>query len=164
MRLAVIVNEMSELDVDGHILDTSEAMSLVDELLVSIPAGSMSSAQGLARFSEAVGQFQAAGATHLIIATFRSNPRQCSGSIARFLSVVDSVTLAQDHDFGRAIAPAAGRNLAAKKRGIENPLVEQIMFANHILLSKMDRLSMDNLRTVGEAIHPINPYAEVLGM
>ena len=81
-----------------------------------------------------------------------------------FLSVVDTVTLAQDHDLGRTIIPAASRNLADKKRGIENLLAEQIMFANHILLSKMDRVPMERLRTVAEAIHPINPGAEILGV
>ncbi|MEN0040453.1 MAG: GTP-binding protein [Pseudomonadota bacterium] len=173
IRLAVIVNEMSELDVDGLILDTSEAMSLDDELLVSIPAGSMSGADGLAKFAAAVERFAALGATYIIIETSGStHPWPLLEAIRTheavrlhgFLSVVDTVTLAQDHDMGRAIVPAASQHLAAKRRGIENLLAEQIMFANHILLSKMDRVSADGLQAVGQAIHPINPYAEILGM
>ncbi|MEM6683842.1 MAG: GTP-binding protein, partial [Pseudomonadota bacterium] len=81
-----------------------------------------------------------------------------------FLSVVDTLTLAQDHDFGRAIVPAARRNLAENVRGIENLLAEQIMFATRILLSKMDRVPKAHLRTVGKSIHPINPSADIIGM
>ncbi|MEM6464517.1 MAG: GTP-binding protein [Pseudomonadota bacterium] len=173
VRLAVIVNEMSALDIDGLILDTSEVMSYQDALFVSIPAGSISGLEGLTQFAAAVEKFQAVGATHIVIETSGSaHPWPLLEAIRTheqvrlhgFLSIVDTVTLAQDHDLGRAIVPAASRNLAANRRGIENLLAEQIMFANRILLSKMDRVTMEDLRTVAEAIHPINPGAEILGM
>ncbi|MEM6493549.1 MAG: GTP-binding protein, partial [Pseudomonadota bacterium] len=45
-----------------------------------------------------------------------------------------------------------------------NLLAEQIMFANRLLLTKMDRVTSEQLRAVGEAIHPINRGAEILGM
>lgn len=173
VRLAVIVNEMSELDVDGRILDTTEVMSRQDTLFASIPAGSISGPEGLARFSEAVEKFCTAGATHIIIETSGSaHPWPLLEAInahkaiqlCGFLSVVDTITLTQDHDLGRAILPNASRNLSAGQRGIENLLAEQIMFANRILLSKMDRVSAENLRTVAEAIHPINVGADIMGM
>lgn len=173
IRLAVIVNEMSELDVDSRILDTSEVLSRRDALFSSIPAGSISGPDGLAQFARAVDNLRAAGATHIVIETSGStHPWPLLEAVQShpgvrlhgFLSVVDTVTLMQDHDQGRAIVPAASRNLATGKRGIENLLAEQIMFANRILLSKMDRLSMEQVRAVGQAIHPINPGAEILGM
>ncbi|MEM6550397.1 MAG: GTP-binding protein [Pseudomonadota bacterium] len=173
VRLAVIVNEMSELDVDGRILDTSELLSRQDALFISIPAGSISSPEGLMRFAAGVETFRAGGATHIVIETSGStHPWPLLEAIRThegvrlhgFLSVVDTVTLAQDHDLGRAIVPAASRNLAAKRRGIANLLAEQIMFANRILLSKMDRVPMERLRTVAEAIHPINAGADIVAM
>ncbi|MEM7425630.1 MAG: GTP-binding protein, partial [Pseudomonadota bacterium] len=173
VRLGVIVNEMSELDIDGLILDTSELLSLKDALLVPIPAGSISGSEGLTRFAAAVEQFRSNGATHMVIETSGgTHPWPLLEAIRTheavrlhgFLSVVDTVTLAEDYDLGRAIVPAASRNLAAEKRGIENLLAEQIMFANRILLSKMDRVPMERLRKVAEAIHPINPGAEILAM
>ncbi|MEM8596097.1 MAG: GTP-binding protein [Pseudomonadota bacterium] len=173
VRLAVIINEMSALDVDGRILDTSEVMSREDALFSSVPAGSISGPEGLARFAGAIEKLRAGGATHVIIETSGStHPWPLLEAIREheavrlhgFLSVVDTVTLAQDHDHGRAIVPAASRNLAAHRRGIENLLAEQIMFANRILLSKMDRVPTERLRAVAEAIHPINPFAEILGM
>ncbi|MEM6902216.1 MAG: GTP-binding protein, partial [Pseudomonadota bacterium] len=173
VRLAIIVNEMSALDIDGLLLDASEVASLGDDLFVTIPAGSISGPEGLARFASAVAAFRAGGATHIIIETSGSTDpwplleaiRAHDGvRLHGFLSVVDTVTLAQDHDEGRAIVPAASHNLAEGKRGIENLLAEQIMFANRILLSKMDRVPREQLQKVGEAIHPINPGADILGM
>lgn len=173
VRLAVIVNEMSTLDVDGLILDTSEVMSLDDALLASIPAGSISGPDGLAQFKAAVETFRSSGATHIFVETSGSTHpwplleaiRVHEGvQLHGFLSVVDTVTLAQDHDLGRSIVPTASSNLAADRRGIENLLAEQVMFANRILLSKMDRVSTEHLRTVAEAIHPINPAADIIGM
>ncbi|MEM9100498.1 MAG: GTP-binding protein [Pseudomonadota bacterium] len=173
IHLAVIINEMSQLDIDSRILDTSEVMSRNDPLFASIPAGSISGKEGLDRFASAVETLRDNGATHILIETSGStHPWPLLEAIRAhdavqlhgFLSVVDTVTLTQDHDLGRAIVPAASRNLAAKQRGIENLLAEQIMFANRILLSKMDRVPMERLRMVAEAIHPINPGAEILGM
>ncbi len=173
VRLGVIVNEMSTLDVDGAILDTSEVISRRDPRFAAIPAGSISGAQGLEQFARAVDKVTGAGATHLLIETsgsthpwplleaIRAHPAQ---RLHGFLSVVDTVTLAQDHDLGRAILPAASRQLAAGQRGIENLLAEQIMFASRILLSKMDRVPGETLRTVAQAIHPLTPFADIMGM
>ncbi|MEM8551863.1 MAG: GTP-binding protein [Pseudomonadota bacterium] len=173
VRLAVLINEMSELDVDGRVLDTTELLSSEDALFASIAGGSISGTAGLAQFSAAVESFCGAGATHVLIETSGStHPWPLLEAIRNhdavrlhgFLSVVDALTLSQDHDLGRSIVPVASQNLASKQRGIENLLAEQIMFSNRVLLSKMDCLPMDQVRAVAEAIHPINPGAEILAM
>ncbi|MEM6491994.1 MAG: GTP-binding protein, partial [Pseudomonadota bacterium] len=173
LSLAVIVNEMSALDVDGRIQHSTEVLPGADALFASIPAGSISGPDGLARFRAAIEDFGRAGATQLLVETSGgAHPWPLLEMIRTdetvrlhgFYSVVDTVVLAQDHDGGRAIVPAAARNLSAKRRGVENLLAEQIMFANRILLSKMDRVPMDRLREVAEAIHPINPWADIVGM
>ncbi|MEM6376365.1 MAG: GTP-binding protein [Pseudomonadota bacterium] len=173
LALAVIINEMSALDVDGRILDLSEVLSRKDGRMISIPAGSISAPEGLAQFEEAIARLRAQGATHILIETSGStHPWPLLEAIREladirlhgFLSVVDTVTLARDHDHGRAIRPAASKALAAGKRGIENLLAEQIMFANRILLSKMDRLPMEEVQRVAKAIHPINPGADIVAM
>ncbi|MEM6382567.1 MAG: GTP-binding protein [Pseudomonadota bacterium] len=173
VRLGVIINEMSALDVDGRILDTTEVLSMKDARFASIPAGSISGEAGLAQFAAAIDKLRDAGVTHIIIETSGStHPWPLLEAIRAnravqlhgFLSIVDTVTLTHDHDSGRSIVPAASKNLSANTRGIENLLAEQIMFANRILLSKMDRLSREQLQAVGEAIHPINPAADILGM
>ncbi|MEX0278175.1 MAG: GTP-binding protein [Ruegeria sp.] len=174
VTLGIVVNEMSTLDIDGSVLDTSEVISRNSPHFASIPGGSISSADGLNQFSRAVHQVLADGkVTHLLIETSGStHPWPLLSALKEmpdlrlhgFLSVVDTVVLQQDHDFGRAIHPNASANLQAGKRGVENLLAEQIMFANRILLSKTDKVSRDVLQQVAEAVHPLNPYADILAM
>ncbi|MEM9966731.1 MAG: GTP-binding protein [Pseudomonadota bacterium] len=174
VTLGVIVNEMSTLDVDGSVLDTSEVISRKSPYFASIPGKSISSEAGLSALCDAVQQVIADGkVTHLLIETSGSaHPWPLLETIRKlpdvrlhgFLSVVDTLVLQQDHDLGRAIRPIAGENLAAGRRGVANLLVEQMMFANRILLSKSDKVSRDILQQVAEAVHPLNPRADILAM
>lgn len=173
IELGIIVNEMSELDVDGRLISTNELLSRNDAKFASISAGSISGERGLEEFTAAIDEIKKAGVTHIIIETSGSThpwpllqaiKRHSGVALHGFLSVVDTVTLAQDHDFCRAIVPAVSRNLDAGKRGVENLLAEQIMFASRILMSKIDRVESEIVQKVGEAIHPINPWVDITGI
>ncbi|MEM9031317.1 MAG: GTP-binding protein, partial [Pseudomonadota bacterium] len=152
----------------------SEVISRQSPHFASIPGGSISSAFGLPRFAEGVRGVLADGAvTHLLIETSGStHPWPLLTAIRGmpdlrlhgFLSVVDTVVLWQDHDLGRAIHGRASANLQAGRRGVENLLAEQIMFATHVLLSKSDKVTRDVVQHVAEAVHPLNPYADILAM
>ena len=92
-----------------------------DELFVAVPAGSISGSGGLEQLSEEVEAFSSRGATHILIETSGStHPWPLIDAIRAhdavqlhgFLSVVDTITLAQDFDLGRSIVPAASQNLA----------------------------------------------------
>lgn len=174
VTLGVIVNEMSTLDVDGSVLDTSEVISRKSPHFASIPGVSISSNKGIPLFQEAVQKVLADGqVTHLLIETSGStHPWPLLEAIRAlpklrlhgFLSVVDTMVLQQDHDLGRAIHPVASANLAAGRRGIANLIAEQVMFANRLLLSKADKVPREVLQQVAEAVHPLNPQADVLAM
>ncbi len=174
VTLGIIVNEMSTLDVDGSVLDSSESISRRSPHFVSVPGKSISSDEGLPEFREAVQKVLEDGeVTHLLIETSGStHPWPMLEAIRAlpqlrlhgFLSVVDTVVLQQDHDFGRAIHPVATQNLAAGRRGVANLLAEQVMFANRLLLSKSDKVSREVLQQVAEAVHPLNPRADMLAM
>ncbi|MEM9242108.1 MAG: GTP-binding protein, partial [Pseudomonadota bacterium] len=174
VTIGVVVNEMSTLDVDGSVLDTSEVISRKSPHFASIPGGSISSEKGLPLFADAVNRVLADGeVTHLLIETSGStHPWPLLKAIREmpklrlhgFLSVVDTVVLQQDHDLGRAIHKQASANLKAGKRGVANLLAEQVMFANRVLLSKSDKVSRDVLQQVAEAVHPLNPGADILAM
>ena len=174
VTLGVIVNEMSTLDVDGVVLDTSEVISRRSPHFAAISGESISSERGLPLLQEAVGQVLADGeVNHLLIETSGSaHPWPLLEAIRQmpelrlhgFLSVVDTVVLQQDHDYGRSIHPVASQNLAAGRRGVANLLAEQVMFANRLLLSKSDKVSRDVLQLVAEAIHPLNPTVDIVAM
>jgi len=174
VTIGVVVNEMSILDVDGSVLDTSEVISRNSPHFASIPGGSMSSADGLPQFRAAVDKVLADGeVTHLLIETsgathpwplleeIRALPQL---RLHGFLSVVDTVVLQQDHDFGRSIQPQASANLNDGRRGVANLLAEQVMFASRVMLSKSDKVTRDVLQQVAEAVHPLNPRADILAM
>ncbi|MEM6407015.1 MAG: GTP-binding protein [Pseudomonadota bacterium] len=174
VSLGVVVNEMSPLDVDGSVLDTSEVMSRTNPHFASIAGGSISGPDGLPKFQEAVKTVLADGeVTHLIIETSGSThpwpllqllEQHAQLELRGFISVVDTVVLRQDHDLGRTIHARASAHLQAGKRGIENLLAEQIMFANRVVLSKSDKVPREVLQQVAEAVHPLNPYADVMAM
>ncbi|MEM1073418.1 MAG: GTP-binding protein [Pseudomonadota bacterium] len=174
VTLGVIVNEMSTLDVDGSVLDTSEVISRKSPRFASIPGKSISSEEGLPLFREAVQKVLADGqTTHLLIETSGStHPWPLLEALQQmpelrlhgFLSVVDTVVLHQDHNLGRSIHPVASQNLQAGRRGVANLLAEQVMFANRLLLSKSDKVSREVLQQVAEAVHPLNPTADILAM
>lgn len=174
VNLGVIVNEMSTLDVDGSILDTSEVISRKHPHFASISGLSISSEEGLPLLRAAVEQVLADGrVTHLLIETSGStHPWPLLQAIRQMLdlrlhavlSVVDTVVLEQDHDLGRAIHRVASENLQAGRRGVANLLAEQVMFATRVLLSKSDKVSREVLQQVAEAIHPLNPNADILAM
>ncbi|MEM9047239.1 MAG: GTP-binding protein [Pseudomonadota bacterium] len=174
VTLGVIVNEMSTLDVDGTLLDSSEVITRKSPHFATLPGGSLSSADGLSRFAQAVETVLADGAvTHLLVETSGSaHPWPLLTALRAmpalrlhgFLSVVDTVVLWQDHDQGRSIHSGASANLQAGRRGVENLLAEQIMFANRLLLSKSDKVPDGVTRKVAQAIHPLNPYADILAM
>ncbi|MEM6385379.1 MAG: GTP-binding protein [Pseudomonadota bacterium] len=174
VTLGVIVNEMSTLDVDGSVLDTSEVISRRSPHFASIPGNSISSEGGLPLFREAVDKVLADGkVTHLLIETSGStHPWPLLEAVRQmpelrlhgFLSVVDTVVLQQDHDLGRAIHPVASENLQAGRRGVANLLAEQIMFASRVLLSKSDKVPREVIQQVAQAIHPLNPRADILAM
>ena len=174
VTLGVIVNEMSTLDVDGSVLDTSEVISRRSPHFASISGQSISSEEGLPLLRQAVQQVLADGeVTHLLIETSGStHPWPLLEAVRQmpelrlhgFLSVVDTVVLQQDHDFGRAIHPVASQNLASGRRGVANLLAEQVMFANRVLLSKSDKVPRAVLQQVAEAVHPLNQTADILAM
>jgi len=174
VTIGVVVNEMSSLDVDGSVLDTSEVISRTSPHFAAISGASISSADGLSQFRKAVARVLADGeVTHLLIETSGStHPWPLLQAIREmralrlhgFLSVVDTVVLQQDHDLGRAIHPQASANLAGGARGVANLLAEQVMFASRVLLSKSDKVPRDVLQQVAEAIHPLNPRADILAM
>ncbi|MEM8980653.1 MAG: GTP-binding protein [Pseudomonadota bacterium] len=174
VTLGVIVNEMSTLDVDGSVLETSEVISRKSPYFASIPGASISSADGLPLFREAVEKVLADGkVTHLLIETSGStHPWPLLEAVRAmkalrlhgFLSVVDTLVLQQDYDLGRSIHSIASQNLSAGRRGVANLLAEQVMFANRLLLSKSDKVPREVLQHVAEAVHPLNPRADVLAM
>jgi G3E family GTPase len=174
LNVSVIVNDMSELDVDGVLI---EDMDIVEEKLhnfVSISADSISSKTGIKKLQQALADMlshlqpdliiiETSGSSHPLplIEFFRS---QTEFSLIGVLILADSRMLDSDYNCGQQLIPKFQQNLQTGKRDTVNLLAEQIMFCSHLLLSKVDLLAEGKLETIAKAIHPLNPYVSIFSV
>ena len=172
--VCVIVNDMSELDVDGVIIANTDIVSASEHNFVTIAADNISSPSGIQKLDVAIETLlryqnpdlillETSGSSHPLplVRYFRDHPHlQLKG----FISLVDSVMLNDDFQRGNTLIPRLKANLQSGCRRIENLIAEQIMFCSHLILTKNDRLSNETVNHIAEAIHPLNPYVSVMAV
>lgn len=171
MSVSVIVNDMSELDVDGVLVASTEIVNSAHNNFVSITADSISSESGIEKLHNAINHLldhsqpeliliETSGSSHPLplVKYLRAHGRVY---LKAFLSLVDTVMLNDDYDGGQSLIPFFQENLRNGQRGVENLLAEQIMFCNTVLLTKNDRLPFYVVADVARAIHPLNPHVTV---
>lgn len=171
LSVSVIVNDMSELDVDGVLVASTEIVNSADNNFVSITADSISSESGIEKLHNALNYLLEKGLPELILieTSGSSHPlplvKYLRGHrrvyLKTYLSLVDTVMLNDDYDGGRNLIPLFQENLSNGLRDVENLLAEQIMFCNKLLLTKNDRLPFSVVADVAKAIHPLNPHVPV---
>lgn len=169
LNVKAIVNDMSELDVDGELLGISEAVEENQSILVSIHACVLSSSQGLEKLDGAIQQLcsqehpelliiETSGSCHPmpLIEYFKGEPDM---KLTGVFALVDSLMLSQDFDNATQLIPRMQHNVTTGKRDTVNLLVEQVMFSSHVLLTKTDRISEAQLAPIAAVVQNINPYA-----
>jgi G3E family GTPase len=78
--------------------------------------------------------------------------------------LVDAAMIDQDYDGGGQVVPALQRNLQGGRRDTVNLMVEQILFASHVLLTKADRIDEERTRAVAGCVHQLNPFVPVVAL
>ncbi|MEJ2579024.1 MAG: GTP-binding protein, partial [Kineosporiaceae bacterium] len=156
VRVGVVVNDMSELDVDGVVVEETDVVGSGEGTLVTITGGPL---------HERIGALRAACESlldrndldHLFIETSGSTrPRSLVTLLTRhprlrlhgFLTMVDAAMLRDDLALGDAIAPRNAAQRAAGVPDLETLLVEQVRAASDIYLTKVDKLTDDQVRHV----------------
>lgn len=174
LRPAVIVNDMSSLDVDGIVVEETEIVSEQQGNFASISGGSVHSDELLPKLiGIAETMLDTCDIEHIFIETSGStrpwplikaltnHPRlQLHG----FLSLVDAAMLRDDFDYGESIAAQVGRQLDAGTLGVETLIAEQVMFASEIYLTKLDKLQPEQVTRTAAALHQLNPFAGITGV
>lgn len=170
---AVIVNDMSTLDVDGLVVEESDVVGASQGNFASISGGSVHSAQLLPTLIERAEELIAAShPDHLFIETSGSTrPWPLIKAITKhthlelrgFLSLVDAAMLRDDFECGEAIAPKVGQQFESGKLGIELLIAEQVMFASTVYLTKLDKLSQPELERVARSVHQLNSGVGLVG-
>ncbi len=174
LDLGVIVNDMSELDVDGQIVAQTEFFEEGDRRVQSINDCVLSSRRGietLARTLDTVVSdappklilIETSGSCHPmpLVEFFAKHERF---RLTGLLALVDAAMIDQDYDGGRRIVPTMQRNLQSDRRDTTNLLVEQIFFCSHLLLTKADRIDENRVRSIAGCVHELNPFVSVMGL
>lgn len=174
INVSVIVNDMSELDVDGELVANTEVVEQKKYNFISIHNCIISSKRGLEELDKALHTIlskntpevillETSGSGHPmpLIQYFQTNDR-CS--LTGVLALVDSLMLARDYNYGKLLVPLLQYNLQINKRDTINLLTEQIMFCNQLILTKADRLETGKVNVIAQSIHPLNPYVSIVSV
>jgi G3E family GTPase len=179
-RVAVIVNDMSEINVDAQLVrDGGAALSRTDETLVEMTNGCICCTlrddllQEVARLardgrfdyllieSTGIGEPLPVAATF----TFEDASGYSLSSLARLdtmVSVVDGEAFIADLESGEALKD---RRLAAgddDDRELADLLLDQVEFANVLVLNKVDRCAPAALDRLEAVLRTLNPDARIL--
>ncbi|MEM6804863.1 MAG: GTP-binding protein, partial [Bacteroidota bacterium] len=167
--VCAIINDMSELDVDGELLGNTDIVEENRSILESIHSCVLSSKLGIKKLDQAVKRLLANQNPELIIIETSGSchpmplveyfKAQEEVELVGVFALVDSAMLADDYNYGKRLIPSMRKNMSSGKRDTVNLLVEQIMFCSHLILTKADRIPEGKLSVIASHIQPINPYA-----
>ncbi|WP_103867344.1 GTP-binding protein [Aquimarina sp. I32.4] len=166
--VCAIVNDMSELDVDGELLGNTDAVEEDNSILESIHSCVLSSKKGIEKLDQAIQKLLSNQNPELIIIETSGSchpmplveyfKEQSKVKLIGVFALVDSLMLSHDFNYGESLIPRLQNNLKTGKRDTVNLLVEQIMFCSHLFLTKSDRIEKDKLPHIASFIQNINPY------
>ena len=179
-KVAVIVNDMSEVNIDASLVEKNGAdLSRTEEKLVEMSNGCICCTLRedlLKQVHELANEkkfdyllIESTGISEpLPVATtfdFRDEEGQSLSDVSRLdtmVTIVDVANLIKNYssiDFQKD----KEKNIEeGDERTLVDLLVEQIEFANVILLNKIDLISKEELRTVKAIIHGLNAKAKII--
>lgn len=178
-KVAVIVNDMSEVNIDAALVRSGDAtLSHSDEKMVEMSNGCICCTLREDLLVE-IGKLAREGRfDHLLIEstgvsepmpvaetfTFRDEEGNSLSDIAgidTMVTIVDAFNFMHDYD-GIDTLQSRGTAVGEEdERTIVNLLVDQIEFANVILLNKIDMVSKENLKRIHAMIKSLNPKAKI---
>ncbi|MCU9946176.1 zinc metallochaperone GTPase ZigA [Pseudomonas sp. PDM13] len=181
LRVAVIVNDMSEINIDGSEVQRDVSLNRAEERLVEMSNGcicctlredlleEVSRLAGEGRFDylliESTGISEPLPVAETF--TFRDEQGQSLSDLARLdtlVTVVDGVNFLRDFHEAQSLA-SRGETLGEEdERSITDLLIEQVEFADVILISKIDLISQAEREELTAILARLNTHAEILPM
>ena len=181
LRVAVIVNDMSEINIDGSEVQRDVRLNRAEEKLVEMSNGCICCTLREDLLEEVSklavdGRFdylliESTGISEpLPVAetfTFRDESGQSLNDIARLdtmVTVVDGVNFLLDYQAADSL-DSRGETLGEEdERSITDLLIEQIEFADVILISKIDLISSRERQELMAILERLNARAEIIAM
>jgi G3E family GTPase len=176
LKVAVIVNDMSEVNIDAALVGGSGKLDRVDEKLVEMSNGcicctlredllvEVAKLAAERRFDYLLIESTGISEPMPVAATFsfEDEAGHSMGAVSRLdtmVTVIDSEKFLEDID---SYDDLTDRKLALSdedKRNIADLLIDQVEFANVLILNKTDRLSPVDLERLSHLLRKINPAA-----
>lgn len=180
LKVAVIVNDMSEINVDADLVKNENTLSRTEEKLVEMSNGCicctlredlMVEVERLAkeqRFDYLLIESTGISEPVPVAQTFSFIDEENGIDLSQFsyvdtmVTVVDTYNFFKDFGSPERLIDRDLTNIDGDDRTIVNLLTDQIEFANVIVLNKVDLVSNETLGVLKSAIHKLNPSAKII--
>lgn len=169
-KVALIVNDMAEINIDGQIVENEVKLSKTEEKLVQIQNGCICCTLREDLFNEVSKIAKEKKYDYLIIeasgiseplpvaATFTFELEE--GKSLSDIAILDTmVTVIDAHDFLKKYFENQKEN---DEESITKLLTEQIEFANKIIINKIDLVDSEELKKIHGVIRTLNTEAEII--
>ncbi|AZA76638.1 GTP-binding protein [Chryseobacterium sp. G0186] len=180
LKVAVIVNDMSEINIDARLVENQSTLSRTEEKLVEMSNGCicctlredlMIEVERLAhenRFDYLLIESTGISEPIPVAQTFTYIDEESGIDLSRFsyidtmVTVVDCFNFMKDFASNERLEDRDLTDMEGDHRTIVNLLTDQIEFANVIILNKTDLIDPETLGFLKSAIKKLNPEARIL--
>ncbi|MEB2623330.1 zinc metallochaperone GTPase ZigA [Pseudomonas sp. YuFO8] len=181
LRVAVIVNDMSEINIDGSEVQRDVSLNRAEEKLVEMSNGCICCTLREDLLEEVGALARDGRFDYLLIEstgiseplpvaetfTFRDENGQSLSDIARLdtmVTVVDGMNFLLDFQAAESLASRGETLGEGDERAITELLIEQVEFADVILISKIDLISRREREELMAILERLNAQAQIIPM
>ena len=180
LKVAVIVNDMSEVNVDANLVQSENTLSRTEEKLVEMSNGCicctlredlMDEVERLARedrFDYLLIESTGISEPIPVAQTFSFVDEDNGIDLSRFsyvdtmVTVVDAANFFRDFGSPELLMDRDLTDIDGDDRTIVNLLTDQVEFANVIVLNKVDLVDADHLGILRSTLKKLNPGARIV--
>ncbi|MEC8010230.1 MAG: zinc metallochaperone GTPase ZigA [Pseudomonadota bacterium] len=179
LKVAVIVNDMSEINIDAHSVQREVELNRQEEKLVEMSNGCICCTLREDLLLEVTKLAEAGRFDYLVIEstgiseplpvaetfTFTDENGTSLSDIARLdtmVTVVDAVHFLKDYDAADALHDRDASTDEDDERSVADLLIEQVEFADVILISKTDLVTQEELVRLKSILKALNTRAQLI--
>lgn len=180
MKVAVIVNDMSEVNIDAQLVENENTLSRTEEKLVEMSNGCicctlredlMVEVEKLAKeqkFDYLIIESTGISEPIPVAQTFSFESADGQIDLSRFsyidtmVTVVDAFNFLKDFSSSDYLATRELTNIEGDNRTIVNLLTDQVEFANVIILNKVDLVTEEQLKELYAILQKLNAEARII--
>lgn len=180
LKVAVIVNDMSEVNVDARLVENEHTLSRTEEKLVEMSNGcicctlredlmiEVERLAGEGRFDYLLIESTGISEPVPVAQTFSFVDEQNGIDLSKFsyvdtmVTVVDCFNFFRDFSTNELLKDRELTDMKEDDRTIVNLLTDQIEFANVIVMNKTDLVDIETVGVLKAAIKKLNPGAKII--